>query len=186
MKTRIWCILAAAMLLAVSVTACAEQLPSPTQPTAMIVEIDDSLSMTLLPESEAIQSMLEKAEQAERIADLFGEEAMLQAAALLPEGFDADTLMLAELLDVTLDADTIAAEGDAVVITLEFPVDYADDAVLLAMFGLAPAEDPEAYVWTPVPTAVVEGKVVLTVPRDLLVQMAASSNVLLALLQNRP
>lgn len=189
-KTRILCILASAMLLAVSFTACAEQLPSPTQPVAAVVGIEcdgspvdaDSLSMTLLTDTEAIQNILAQAQQAEQLTDLFGEVAMQEAAAYLPEGYDAASLMLAECCDITVDS--LAADLGDVEITLELPLEYPDDAVVLAMIGLK-AEDAEAITWTPVPATIVEGKVTLTLSRDLLEQMAASSQVLLTLLQNQ-
>ena len=189
-KTRILCILAVAILLTISAVACAEQLPSPTLKTDVTVGIvsegspvvKDSFTIQLIEGTEAVDEVLARAQQAKQIEDLFDEETLKDAAEYLPENLETEKLMLAELYTMTVD--NYDADYGDVDICCEFSVEYADDAVLLGMIGLAMEESAE-IAWTPIRATAEKGNVMLSLPRELLEQISNGGDAVFLLLQNQ-
>lgn len=177
-------LLALAMLLTASL-ACAEAVPSAKVPTAVVsvalkgsgdVAIAEDFAIAEAANSETAAKLLEEiAEYVKEgsVANYFGEEPMAAAAEYLPAGIDVATMQLDEFFSVEV-ANYDVAYGE-IVATFEFATVYEDDAVLLAMVGIVTEDSIE---WTPLQTAVNEGKVEVTLTQEILEAMMNGEAVL--------
>lgn len=198
MGRRICSILVAIALLAVGAVSCAEQLPSPAMPTCVDAELTGSGSVAvkedfaiqLAADTEIAAAVLAEVQEfveAKKIAKYFDEESMAAAAECLPENYDVENLMLAEIFALTVE-NYVVEYGD-VEATFAFAAEYADDAILLGMVGLVSGdpvqEDSSGITWIPVPAAVRDGRVVLSISQALLEQISNSEAAVFVLLQDQ-
>lgn len=120
------------------------------------------------------------------IATYFGEEVMTTAAVYLPEGFDANTLVMDEFFVLT-EENYEEIYGD-VAATFEFITPYEDDTVLIAMVGVLPAEvtdeatEEAAITWIPLQAVVTEGKVQISFTQEIF-EMLKENKCVFALLR---
>ena len=187
-----------AMALLVWATASlAEQRPSPTMQTeikASVTTLENSTAgadfeVWLNADTEAASSLLTAIQEfvkTEKIAYFFDEETWTLAAEYLPENFDKEDLMLAEVYSMSA-VRYVSEYGDADA-AFEFASDYEDDAILLGMVGvvvneLADGENLPDILWTPIRSAIGEGCVILTLPQAVLEQISAGESAYFVLLQ---
>lgn len=188
------------MVLVISATASlAEQLPSPTIPTTIKAQVsvhessaageadfevwlegDTEMSEMLLAEIESLT-------ETEKLVYFFNEETLELAKEYLPEDFDIEKLMLAEVYSMS--AVRYALEYGDVDAIFEFAAEYEDGTILLAMIGVVVAEAesegelPE-IMWFPIQAAVNEGRVILTIPQEVLESISDDEPAYFVLLQN--
>lgn len=198
MKKRFWSILVAIALLTISVGACAEQVPSPIMPTSVTAEVaasssvamEEDFAIQLVAETETAAAVLTEVQEfveTEAISKFFDEESMAAAVEYLPEGYDVENLMLAEIYALMVQ-NYVVEYGD-VSATFEFAVNYPDDAILLGMIGIvnreAGQEDAPEIAWFPVQAEVNEGCVQVMVAQELLEQITDSEAAIFVLLQDQ-
>ena len=205
MRRRFWSILAAVALLTVGSVSCAEQVPSPTMPVSVpaqvtssgSVEVKEDFTIQLVAETETVAAVLTEVQEfveTESVVKLFDEESIAVAAEYLPEDYNVENLMLAEVF--ALSVDNYEVDYGDVSATFEFAATYEDDAVLLGMVGIvnggvsmvasdAVPEDSEGITWVPVPATVSEGRVTLTIAQELLEQISESEAAVFVLLQDQ-
>lgn len=198
MGKRIWSILVAIALLTVGAVACAEQLPSPTMPTLVEAEVagfgsvalKEDFVIQLVAETETAAAVLTEVQEfveTEKIAKYFDEESMAAAVEYLPEDYDVENLMLAEVYELMV-INYVVEYGDASA-TFEFAVEYPDDAILLGMVGIVNSEavqkDAPEITWFPVQAEANEGRVQVMVAQELLEQITDSEAAIFVLLQDQ-
>lgn len=133
-------------------------------------------------ENEVMTQVLEQAQQVEKIADLFNEEALQSAAEFLPKDTGTETLMLAEMYSLTLD--NYDPDYGDIDVCVEFSVKYEDHAVLLGMIGYM-VEGTDEIIWMPVRATVMEGNIMLSLPQEVLEQISGNPTATFVLLQNQ-
>lgn len=204
MMKKVLGILAAMVLLTLGTCALAEQMPSPTLRTRIDSEtvvfesgaVAEDFAIWLDAEVENIAVLLTKMQEfveTNALVNFFDEDVQVTAAEYLPQDFDMEALMLAEVYALRVD-NYVSAYGD-VDASFEFALNYEDDTVLLGMIGIANeewtenlaeewnAEDLPELSWTPILANAHEGRVVLTMNQELLEQISQSEYVFFVLLQ---
>lgn len=204
MMKKVLGILAAMVLLTLGTCALAEQMPSPTLRTRIDSEtvvfesgaVAEDFAIWLDAEVESIAVLLTKMQEfveTNALVNFFDEDVQVTAAEYLPQDFDMEALMLAEVYALRVD-NYVSAYGD-VDASFEFALNYEDDTVLLGMIGIANeewtenlaeewnAEDLPELSWTPILANAHEGRVVLTMNQELLEQISQSEYVFFVLLQ---
>lgn len=189
-----------AMILLISVTASlAEQLPSPSIPTTINAQIsvresgtavESDFEVWLDADTEMTAKLLTEIEdfvETEKIANFFDEETWALAKEQFPENFDIEKLMLAEVYSIS--AVRYALEYGDVDASFEFEADYKDDAILLAMIGVVSAEaeseeEMPEIKWFPIQALVNDGRVILTIPQEVLESISDNEPAYFVLLQN--
>lgn len=220
MMKKVLSVILAMGLLIFATASWAEQLPSPTIQTTIKAEVTVSESCAV-PEAdfevwlEADTEMstmflaeMQAFHDTEKIAHFFDDETWVLAAEYLPEDFDIEKLMLAEIYSMGV-AHYDSEYGD-VSATFEFAVEYEDEAILLAMVGVAindndevaegeevvkseeAVENDEAVEgeqtviqWFPIQTTVSEGCVMLTLPQTALELISDNEPAYFVLLQEQ-
>lgn len=187
-------------LLIVATASVAEQLPSPTIQTTIKAETtvhegsvvpEADFEVWLEADTEMSAMLLTKLQdyiKTERLAGFFNEETWVIAAEYLPENFDVENLMLAEVY--SMNAVRYNVEYGDVDAAFEFAVDYEDDAILLAMVGTVVNElDTENELpeikWRPIRAMVSEGRVMLTIPQEVLELISDNEPACFVLLQTQ-
>ena len=189
-------------LLMTGAVACAEELPSPTIPTTVTAEITgangeatDGFEVYLVAETEISTELVNQIQtfvQTDSVINFFGTDVLEKTVEFLPENYEAENLMLAELYTLT-DENYSAAFGE-VEAKFVFATQYTEDDVLLGMVGFVDdafaasdseeASETEAAIeWIPVPTAVNEGNVAVTLSQEVLQRIADGESAVFVLLQ---
>lgn len=204
MMKKVLGILATMVLLTLGTCALAEQMPSPTLRTRIDSEtvvfesgaVAEDFAIWLDAEVENIAVLLTKMQEfveTNALVNFFDEDVQATAAEYLPQDFDMEALMLAEVYALRVD-NYVSAYGD-VDASFEFALNYEEDTVLMGMIGIANeewtedlaeewnAEDLPELSWTPILANAHEGRVVLTMNQELLEQISQSEYVFFVLLQ---
>lgn len=204
MMKKVLGILATMVLLTLGTCALAEQMPSPTLRTRIDSEtvvfesgaVAEDFAIWLDAEVESIAVLLTKMQEfveTNALVSFFDEDVQVTAAEYLPQDFDMEALMLAEVYALRVD-NYVSAYGD-VDASFEFALNYEEDTVLMGMIGIANeewtedlaeewnAEDLPELSWTPILANAHEGRVVLTMNQELLEQISQSEYVFFVLLQ---
>lgn len=199
MMKKILGILLATVLLILATASLAEQLPSPTIQTTIKAQVsvhessaaitDAGFEVWLEADTEMAATLLTEIQDfiaTEKIAYFFNEEIWELAKEYLPEDFDIEKLMLSEVYSIC--AVRYALEYGDVDAIFEFAADYPDGTILLAMIGIvvdeAETEEAPEITWFPIQAVVKEGRVVLTLPQEVLVLISDDEPVHFVLLQN--
>lgn len=190
-----------AMVLLVWATASlAEQLPSPAMQTTIKADVtlregstasESDFEVWLEADPEMSAMLLTEMQDyiaTEKLAHFFDDESWTLAAEYLPENFDMEKLMLAELYSIS--AAHYDLEYGDVDAAFEFAADYEDDAILLAMVGVVINEaavegDLPELQWFPIQATVHEGRVVLTIPQQALELISDDEPAYFVLLQEQ-
>lgn len=200
MMEKILSMIMAMVLLVWATASLAEQLPSPAMQTTIKADVtlregsaasesDFEVWLEANPEMSAmLLAELQDFIASEKLASFFSDEAWTLAAEYLPENFDIEKLMLAELYSMC--ATRYDLEYGDVGAAFEFAADYKDDAILLAMVGVvineAAAEgDLPELQWFPIQAAAREGRVVLTIPQQALELISDDEPAYFVLLQEQ-
>lgn len=184
------------MLLIFGTMSLAEQLPSPVMPQTMRADVTgignialkEDFGIFLYAESQDVATLLTDIQQlveTEKIVNLFDEASQLAAVEYLPENYNMEDMMLAELYSLTVN-NYLSEYGDVEAV-FEFAVNYADDAILLGMIGIVPRvqEGSDEIVWTPVLTNAKDGCVVVTINQELLMHISKNEQAVFMLLQDQ-
>lgn len=204
MMKKVLGILVSVVLLTLGTCALAEQLPSPTLRTRIDAEtivsesdaVAEDFAIWLDAEAENVAVLLTKIQEfveTDALVNFFNEDVQAAAVEYLPQDFDMEALMLAEVYALRVE-NYVAAYGD-VEASFEFALNYEDDTVLLGMIGIADekltedlaeewnAEDLPELSWTPILANAYEGRTVLTMNQELLEQISQSEYAFFVLLQ---
>lgn len=184
------------MLLIFGTMSLAEQLPSPVMPQTMRADVTgignialkEDFGIFLYAESQDVATLLTDIQQlveTEKIVNLFDEASQLAAVEYLPENYNMEDMMLAELYSLTVN-NYLSEYGDVEAV-FEFAVNYADDAILLGMIGIVPRvqEGSDEIVWTPVLANTKDGCVVVTINQELLMHISKNEQAVFMLLQDQ-
>ncbi len=184
MNKKLVCVLLAVAMLCMSSVAFAAVPSKTTEDMAATVSVASTTGVAVA--AEFVVTTVEETEDAtaelKAIADFtasknvapiqyFAEEVKAEAAALLPEGFDMDKLVMNEFAPLTVEKYD-AAYGD-VEVTMSFATKYTADQALVAMVGV---QNGETVDWTAQSAeATAEGFVKVTFSQDVLSQVETGS-----------